>query len=126
MSLSNTPSDSRSHRARNPRGVIEREDAAICVFLCTEPSTKQMEREAAGAGFYTLPMGTRDLRLHMLTIQGLLDGKKVDMSPWREFTPKQAPKAKRRSRRMRSYFESSEALCPEIRNHGKEEDFEDN
>lgn len=76
-------------------GVIARDKAAIGVFLCIEPPTKPMHKEAADAGFYTSPQNTKHPRLQILTIEELLAGKKIDMPAWSERqTFKKAPKAK--------------------------------
>jgi site-specific DNA-methyltransferase (adenine-specific) len=83
------------NQLRDLRGVIERDKAAIGVFICIEPPTKPMHKEAADAGFYTSPQQTRHARLQILTIEDLLGGKKIDMPAWRELrTFKKAPKAK--------------------------------
>jgi hypothetical protein len=80
---------------RDLRGVIEREGAAIGVLLTMEPPTKKMREEAASAGVYTSPAGTSHPRLQILTVEELLNGKKIDMPPWHEaVTFKKAPKAK--------------------------------
>lgn len=80
---------------RDLRGVIEREKAAIGVLLCLEKPTKPMRTEAAGAGFYESPWG-KHLRLQILTVAELLDGKGVDKPPSAQVdtTFKKAPKAK--------------------------------
>jgi hypothetical protein len=38
-----------------------------------------MRSEAASAGFYSSPWGTKHPRIQLLTVGELLDGKKVDM-----------------------------------------------
>ena len=54
-----------------------------------------MKAEAAGAGFYDSPWGTKHPRLQILTIAELLAGKGIDMPPSRDMrTFKKAPKAK--------------------------------
>lgn len=61
------------------RGAIEREDAPIGVFITLNPPSKPMQVEAASAGFYEpehLP-GKTYPRLQILTIEDLLDGKRV-------------------------------------------------
>ena len=63
---------------RDLRGTVEREEAAIGVFVCIEPPTKAMVKEAAEAAFYTSPAGTQHPRLQVLTIEDLLNGKKLD------------------------------------------------
>lgn len=63
---------------RELRGVIEREGAAIGVLLTLETPTKPMRAEAASAGFYTSLFGTSHPRLQLITIEELLDGKRID------------------------------------------------
>lgn len=62
--------------------VIERENAAIGVFLTLEPPTKPMLEEATVAGFYHSPGWNKDYpRLQILTVEDLLNGKTVDLPP---------------------------------------------
>ena len=62
--------------------VIERENAAIGVFLTLEPPTKPMLTEAAEKGFYHSPGWNKDYpRLQILTVEDLLAGKTVDLPP---------------------------------------------
>jgi len=80
---------------RDLRGVVEREKAAIGVLITMQAPTQNMRTEAASAGFYESPWGTRHPRLQILAVQELLDGKKIDMPPSRDLrTFKKAPKAK--------------------------------
>jgi DNA modification methylase len=77
--------------------VIEREKAAIGVFITLQEPTRDMRTEAASCGFYETPFGRQKYpRLQILTIKDLLDGKTIDM-PWQQVTSttfKRAPKAK--------------------------------
>lgn len=57
------------------RGITKREKAEIGVFLCFEELTKPMLREAVEAGFYPLPDKSPYPRMHILTIQQILDVK---------------------------------------------------
>jgi site-specific DNA-methyltransferase (adenine-specific) len=60
---------------RDLKGVLDREKAPIGVFLTLAPATRPMEKEAIGAGFYTL--GERQYpRLQIITIEEALHGKK--------------------------------------------------
>jgi len=54
-----------SSQVRDLRGVIEREEAAIGVFITLEPATKNMRKEAADAGFWQTKSlaGTKHPRL---------------------------------------------------------------
>jgi len=65
---------------RDLRGTVEREDAAIGVFITLEPATKDMEKEALAAGYYTSELWQKDYpRIQILTIAQLLPGGQVDM-----------------------------------------------
>src|SRR5438552_14581482 len=64
---------------RDLRGTVEREAAAIGVLLCMEEPTRPMLREAADAGFYTSPAGTKRPGLQILTVEQLLKGRKLDL-----------------------------------------------
>lgn len=80
-------------------GVVERENAAIGVFISMQRPTKPMKTEAASAGFYDSPWGTKHPTLQLLTIEDLLSGKTIDMPPTRDLrTFKKAPKAKKKPR----------------------------
>ncbi|MGH9605145.1 MAG: site-specific DNA-methyltransferase [Terracidiphilus sp.] len=82
-------------QVRDLIGVLEREKAQIGVFLCFEPPTRPMLREAAEAGFYTSTDGTTYPRVQILTIQQLLDGKQPEYPPFAcDATFKKAPKAR--------------------------------
>ena len=86
-------------QVRDLRGTVEREGAEIGAFLCFETPTKPMIREAAEAGFYTAPDGSRYPRMQILTIQEILAGKKLDYPRFaRSVTYKEAPKAEASTR----------------------------
>ena len=59
-------------------GVITREDAAIGVLICLETPTAPMRREAASAGFYEAPWGTKHPKIQILTIAELMNGRGID------------------------------------------------
>ena len=85
---------------RDLRGVIEREKAAIGVLITLEEPTAPMKKEAANAGFYESDyQDTKHARIQIVTIEELLDGKKLDLPalatmPSQDVTFKKAPKAK--------------------------------
>jgi site-specific DNA-methyltransferase (adenine-specific) len=80
---------------RDLHGTIEREKAAIGIFITLEPPTKDMEQEALSAGFYTSALWQKDYpMLQILTIEQLLDGVEVKMPP-SYGTFKQAEKIKK-------------------------------
>ncbi|MGF1634450.1 MAG: DNA methyltransferase [Phycisphaerae bacterium] len=84
---------------RDLRGVVEREQAAIGVFITLEEPTAPMRKEAADAGMWQTKSlaGTSHPRLQILTIEDLLAGKRIDMPAQQEIRSfKQAPKAKQK------------------------------
>lgn len=67
---------------RDLRGTIEREGAAIGVFITLEPPSRDMQQEAVSAGFYhSLGWGKNYPKLQILTVADLLRGADVDMPP---------------------------------------------
>jgi site-specific DNA-methyltransferase (adenine-specific) len=80
---------------RDLRGVLDREKAQIGVLITMEEPTKPMRAEAASAGFYKSPWDKHPV-LQILTIEELLNGKRIDCPPLGQVnvTFKKAPKAK--------------------------------
>ena len=75
-------------------GTVEREGAAIGVFITLELPTQPMLKEALAAGWYESPAwGKRYRKLQIYTIGDLLGGAKVDM-PSQHGTFKQAERQK--------------------------------
>ena len=94
-------------QVRDLRGVIEREEAAIGVFITLEPATAPMRKEAAEAGFWqTKSVGkSKHPRLQILTIEELLAGKRIDMPSHRTSAASSKPrKPSPRNAMMRSSF----------------------
>jgi len=59
--------------------ALDREDAAIGLFLTLEPPSRPMIEEAATAGFYEAKeLGKKYPRCQILTIEELLDGKQAE------------------------------------------------
>jgi len=81
---------------RDVIGVIQRERADMGVFTTMEEPTRAMRKEAANAGFYASPAGTKHSRVQLLTVDDLLAGKKIDMPGWHE------PRTFKKARRNRS------------------------
>jgi len=79
---------------RDLRGVLDREDAEIGVYISFAEPTKPMHKEAAEAGFYTSSDGSKYPRVQLLTIKGLLDGTQRLERPLhvRDVTFKAAPR----------------------------------
>lgn len=61
-------------------GTITREEAQIGILISMAKPTPDMRKEAASAGFYKSPWGTHP-RIQLLTVQELLDGKRIDYPP---------------------------------------------
>jgi site-specific DNA-methyltransferase (adenine-specific) len=61
---------------RDLKGVLEREKAAIGVFITLKPPTKDMVKEAISAGIYESPFlpGGKCPKLQILTVEELLNG----------------------------------------------------
>ena len=84
----------KSGDVRDLHGTMEREEAAIGVFITLETPTRDMQKEAASAGFYHSPGWDKDYpKLQILSIADLLTGKTVNM-PNTSITFKQARKVK--------------------------------
>jgi site-specific DNA-methyltransferase (adenine-specific) len=68
---------------RDLRGTVERENAAIGVFITLEEPSRDMKKEAVTAGFYHSPGWDMDYpKIQILTINGLLhDVARVQMPP---------------------------------------------
>lgn len=82
---------------RDLRGVLEREEAAIGVFITLEEASKDMTTEAVSSGYYHSDLWQKDYpRLQILAIADLLDGKGIDMPKSVPSQFKQAEKVKRK------------------------------
>ena len=72
----------KSGDVRDLRGTVEREGAAMGIFITLEPPTSEMQREAVAAGYYRSPGWGKDYpKIQILTIADLLKGAKADMPP---------------------------------------------
>ncbi len=72
----------KSGDVRDLVGTIQREQAAIGIFITLEPPSRDMKAEAASAGFYFSPGWGREYqRIQILTIEELLHGADVNMPP---------------------------------------------
>ena len=64
---------------RDLRGVLDREKAAIGVLISLQPPTRDMQAEAAGAGFYEHKVNKQKYpRIQLRTIRELMDGKNIE------------------------------------------------
>ncbi len=66
---------------RDLKGVVQREKAAVGLFVTLTPPTKEMVKEAAAAGMYESPHHGAFSKLQLLTIEGLLSGKERSQYP---------------------------------------------
>ncbi|MHB8747946.1 MAG: restriction endonuclease, partial [Aggregatilineales bacterium] len=74
-------------------GTVQREQAAMAVFITLEPPTTDMKQEAITAGFYSSPLWRQNYpKIQILTLVDLLHGAEVKMPP-AHGTLKQAPRA---------------------------------
>lgn len=65
---------------REFRGVIEREKAELGLFICLDPPTREMEREAVVAGFASVVHG-RIPRLQIMSIADWFEGRRPHLPP---------------------------------------------
>ncbi len=71
-----------SSHIRDLVGTVQREQAAIGVYITLEEPTRDMTTEALKAGFYHSPGWNRDFpRIQILTIEELLHNAEVKMPP---------------------------------------------
>ncbi|MDP9238756.1 MAG: site-specific DNA-methyltransferase [Chloroflexota bacterium] len=71
-----------SAHVRDLKGVLDREDAPIGVFLTLRSPTREMRTEAAAAGSYKSERwGKSYPRIQILTVADVLNGKRVNMPP---------------------------------------------
>jgi site-specific DNA-methyltransferase (adenine-specific) len=83
----------KSGDVRDLRGVLDREQAEIGVFITLEEPSKDMKEEAVTSGFYRSEHWQRDYpRIQLLTIEALLAGAAIQM-PTERGTFKAAPRA---------------------------------
>jgi site-specific DNA-methyltransferase (adenine-specific) len=72
----------KSGDVRDLRGTLEREGAAIGIFITLEKPSRDMITEAASAGLYHSPGWNKDYpKLQIFTIADLLEGADVKMPP---------------------------------------------
>jgi site-specific DNA-methyltransferase (adenine-specific) len=71
-----------SSHTRDLKGTLQREQAAIGVFITLEEPTRDMVTEAVSAGFYYSPSWNQNYpRIQILTIEELLHNEEVKMPP---------------------------------------------
>lgn len=60
------------------KGVVEKKNAQIGVFITLEEPTKPMKTGAISAGYYKSPLGHNYPKIQILTVKELLEGRKID------------------------------------------------
>ena len=81
---------------RDLHGVVDREEAAIGVFVTLETPSSDMVTEAVSAGYFQSKAWQKDYpRIQILTVEELLAGKGIDMPPSAYGTFKQAGKVRK-------------------------------
>ena len=69
-------------QVRDLRGVVEREQAAIGLFISLDPPTAPMRTEAASGGFFHSDLWQRDYpKIQLRTISEMLDGRGFELPP---------------------------------------------
>lgn len=90
-------------------GVLDREKAEIGVLISMNPPTGPMKKEAASAGFYSSPLAGQDFpRIQILTIEDLLNGKRIERPYFSAATidmTAEAPKAPKKDKQQLSLGE---------------------
>jgi len=96
-----------SAHIRDLKGVLEREKAAIGVLISMQEPTAAMKTESVTAGFYESASWNRKYpKIQLLTVEKLLDGKKIEMPPINQLsvTFKAAPKAKNKKSEQHEFI----------------------
>ena len=71
-----------SPQVRDLAGVVEREKAAMGLFISLEPPTRDMRQEAAAAGFYRSDLWQRDYaKIQLRTVGEMLSGRGFELPP---------------------------------------------
>ena len=71
-----------SPQVRDLVGVVEREKAAMGLFISLEPPTRDMRQEAAAAGFYHSDLWARDFpKIQLRTVGEMLSGQGFELPP---------------------------------------------
>ena len=77
-----------SPQVRDLKGVVEREGAALGLFISLEPPTRDMRQEAVSAGFYHSDLWGRDFpKIQLRTVGEMLTGDGFDLPPGLGYPP---------------------------------------
>jgi len=93
-----------SAHVRDLKGVIEREKSAIGVLISMQAFTKDMKIEATTAGFFESKLwGKKYPKIQLLTVDELLNGKKIEMPPIKQVSS--TFKKSQTSKKMNTQYE---------------------
>ena len=82
---------------RDLRGTVERENAAIGVFITLDLPTSEMEKEAVSAGYYFSDLWQEKYpKIQILTVEKLLAGEQPQIPPSAQGAFKQAQRVKKK------------------------------
>ena len=85
-----------SPHIRDLKGTMEREKAAMGLFITLEEPTREMEKEAVSAGFYKSDLWQKDFpKMQIRTVGELLEGKEFEI-PSQPSGYKAAPRVRRK------------------------------
>ena len=71
-----------SPQVRDLRGVVEREQAALGLFISLEPPTRDMRQEAASGGLFHSDLWARDFpKIQLRTVGEMLSGQGFELPP---------------------------------------------
>ncbi len=71
-----------SPQVRDLKGVVEREQAALGLFISLEPPTREMQREAASGGIFHSDLWERDFpKIQLRTVGEMLSGNGFNLPP---------------------------------------------
>ena len=95
-----------SGHIRDLRGTLERENAAMGVYITLDEPTRDMRTEATAAGYYESPgWGQKYPKLQILTIAELLRGAGLKMPPT-NISFRAAERVKEEGHQQKSLFDS--------------------
>ncbi len=91
---------------RDLKGVVQRENAEIGVFITLKKPTKDMIQESISAGYYHSPGWNKNYaKIQILTIEELLSGKCIEYPPGLDITFKRAKRHKPREEETQNTLE---------------------
>ena len=71
-----------SPQIRDLKGVVERENAALGLFITLEEPTRDMRTEAASGGFFHSELWDRDFpKIQLRTVREMLEGQGFELPP---------------------------------------------